>query len=108
MKKKEKRYGLLKGVLILVVIAFILTWVIPAGGFTSTGYSETGMARLGLYDIAYTIYYALSFGVDKIVLLLAIGAFYGVLTRTQAYERIVSGIARKIKHKKIKILVILA
>ncbi len=105
MKKKEKRYGLLKGVLILVVIAFILTWVIPAGGFTSTGYSETGMARLGLYDIAYTIYYALSFGVDKIVLLLAIGAFYGVLTRTQAYERIVSGIARKIKHKKIAVVV---
>ena len=65
MKKKEKRYGLLKGVLILVVLAFILTWIIPAGGYTSTGYTETGMTRLGLYDIAYTIYYALSFGVDS-------------------------------------------
>ena len=105
MKKKEKRYGLLKGVLILVVLAFILTWIIPAGGFTSTGFSETGMTRLGLYDIAYTIYYALSFAVDKIVVLLAIGAFYGVLTRTQAYERIVSGIASKIKHKKVAVVV---
>ena len=99
MKKKEKKYGLLKGILIMVILAFILSWVIPAGGYASTGYTETGMARLGLYDIAYTIYYALSFGVDKIVVLLAIGIFYGVLSRTQAYERIVSGIARKLNKK---------
>ena len=99
MKKKEKKYGLLKGVLIFAVIAFVLTWVIPAGGFTSTGYAETGMTRLGLYDLAYTIYYALSFAVDKIVVLLVIGAFYGVITKTEAYERIVSGIARKLNKK---------
>ncbi len=106
MKKKEKRYGLLKGVLILVILAFVLTWVIPAGGYTSSGFTETGMARLGLYDVAYSIYYAFSFAVDKIVLLLAIGAFYGVLTRTQGYERIVSGIASRIKHKKVAVVVI--
>ena len=90
MKKKEKKYGLLKGVLILVALAFVLSWVIPTGGYTSSGYASAGMARLGIYDIAYTVYYALSFAVDKIVILLAIGAFYGVLTKTQAYERIVN------------------
>ena len=105
MKKKEKRYGLLKGVLILVVLAFVLSWIIPAGGYTSTGYTQTGMMRLGLYDIAYTIYYALSFAVDKVVVLFAIAAFYGVLTKTQAYERIVSGIANKIKHKRVAVVV---
>ena len=99
MKKKEKKYGLLKGILILVVIAFVLSWIIPAGGFASTGYTETGMTRLGLYDIAYTIYYALSFSVDKIVVLIAISIFYGLLTRTQAYERVVSGIAKKLNKK---------
>ena len=106
MNKKEKNYGLLKGILIFVVIAFVLTWIIPAGGYTSTGFTETGMTRLGLYDIAYTFYYALSFAVDKIVVLLAIALFYGVITRTHGYERIVSGIARRIKHKKIAVVVI--
>lgn len=106
MKKKEKRYGLLKAILILVVIAFVLSWIIPAGGYTSNGYTQTGMMRLGLYDIAYTVYYALSFAVDKIVILFAIAAFYAVLTKTQAYERIVSGIAKKIKHKKVAVVVI--
>ena len=98
-KEKEKRYGLLKGVLILVVIAFILSWIIPTGGYTSTGFTEVGMTRLGLYDIAYTVYYALSFAVDKLVILFVIGAFYGIITRTQGYERIVSGIARKLNKK---------
>ena len=104
MKKKEKKYGLLKGILIMVVIAFVLTWVIPTGGYTSTGYTQVGMARLGLYDLAFTVYYAISFAVDKILVLLAIGIFYGVITRTQAYERIVSGIARKLNKKLAVIL----
>ncbi len=104
MEKKEKHYSLLKGALIFIIIAFILTWIIPAGGYGSSGYTQTGMARLGIYDIAYNIYYAVSFGVDKIILLLAIGALYGLLSRTQGYERIVSGIAGKIKHKKIAVV----
>lgn len=98
-KKEERRYGLLKGILIMILIAFVLTWIIPTGGYTSTGYTEIGMTRLGLYDIAYTIYYALSFGIDKIVVLIAIALFYGVLTRTSAYDRIVSGIAKKLNKK---------
>lgn len=105
MEKKEKKYGFLKAVLIFVVIAFVLTWIIPASGYTSTGFTQTGMSRLGLYEIAYSIYYAISFGVDKIVLLFAIGVFYGLLSRTQGYERIVSGIAKKIKHKKLAVVI---
>ena len=103
MKKKEKKYGLLKGILILVAVAFVLTWIIPAGGFGSTGYTETGMMRLGLYDIAYTIYYALSFAVDKIVVLLSIAAFYGILTKTTAYDKVVTAIAKKL-NKKVAII----
>lgn len=99
MKKKESKYGLLKAVLIILVLAFVLSWIIPSGGYSASGYSELGVLRLGIYDIASTIYYAISFGLDKIVLLFAIGAFYGVMTRTQGYERIVSGIARKLNKK---------
>ncbi len=99
MKKKESKYGLLKAVLIILVLAFILSWIIPSGAYTTNGYSELGVLRLGIYDIASSIYYAVSFGLDKIVLLFAIGAFYGVATRTKAYERIVSGIARKLNKK---------
>lgn len=99
MKKKESKYGLLKAVLVILVLAFILSWIIPSGAYSSSGFSELGVLRLGIYDIASSIYYGISFGLDKIVLLFAIGAFYGVITRTQGYERIVSSIASKMNKK---------
>lgn len=99
MKKKESKYGLLKAVLVMLVLAFVLSWIIPSGAYSSSGFSELGVLRLGIHDIATSIYYGISIGLDKIVLLLAIGVFYAVLTRTQAYERIVSGIARKLNKK---------
>ena len=99
MKKKESKYGLLKAVLVILVLAFVLSWIIPSGAYSSSGFSDLGVLRLGIYDIASSIYYAISFGLDKIVLLFAIGVFYAVITRTQAYERIVSGIARKLNKK---------
>lgn len=99
MKKKESKYGLLKAVLVMLVLAFVLSWIIPSGAYSSSGFSELGVLRLGIHDIATSIYYGISIGLDKIVLLLVIGVFYAVLTRTQAYERIVSGIARKLNKK---------
>ena len=99
MKKKERKFGLLKIVLIMLAVAFVLSWIIPSGSYSSTDFTDLGVLRLGIYDIASTIYYAISFGLDKIVLLFAIGAFYAVLTRTEGYERIVSGIAKKMNKK---------
>ena len=104
MKEKENKYGLLKTILVFVAIAMVLTWIIPSGLFSSTGYSEMGVLRFGIYDIASSLYYAVSFGLDKILLLLVIGAFYGVITKTRAYERIVSGIARKLNPRVAVIL----
>lgn len=107
MKKKEKSYGLLKGTLIFIIIAFALTWVIPNGTLSSTGLVNDGMLRLGIYDIGDLFYNAFSVSTFKIMVLFAIAALYGVITRTQGYERIVSGIAKKLmNHKKITVVVI--
>ena len=105
--KKEKRYGLFKGIFLLILIAIVLSWLIPNGGFASTGFSGDGsLTRVGLNDLSWLIYYGIYFSIDKIVLLLAIGGLYGVLVKTNAYERIVSGIASKLKFKKVAVVVI--
>ena len=107
MKKKEKSYGLIIGTIIFVVIAFLLTWVIPNGTLSSTGLVNDGMIRLGIYDIGDLFYNAFSVSTFKIMVLFAIAAFYGVITRTQGYERIVSGIARGLaNYKKVFVVVI--
>ena len=101
MKKKEKKYGLLKGVLILVLVAILLTWLIPVGEFSSATFVEDGMQRIGLSNLSWIIFYAL------IIFLLVIGGLYGVLSKVGAYERLVEGIAKNFsKHKKLAVVVL--
>jgi len=104
---KEKRYGLFKGILLFITIAIILTWLIPNGEFSSAGFASEGiLTRVGLNDLAWLGYYGIYFSIDKIIFLLAIGGLYGVLVKTNAYDRITSAIANKIKHKKIAVVII--
>lgn len=105
MKEKEKKYGLLKGVLLFIVIAVILTWLIPTGSFSSSGFTESVMTRVGINDLTWLIFYGIYFSTDKVILLLAIGGLYGVLVKTNAYDRLVTGIAQKIKHEKVAVVI---
>ncbi len=106
MKKQEKKYGLLKGVAILVVIAFILSWIIPSGEFAASGFTSDGAPmRIGLNNIGWIIYYSIYFGIDKIIMLLVIGGLYGVLGKIKGYNKLVTNIANKLsKHKKLVII----
>lgn len=102
MKKKEKKYGLLKGVLFMVLVAIILSWFLKNGSFGSTGFvTDDTYRRIGLYDLADMLYYSFSFAIDKAVVLLAVGGLYGVLSKVKAYDRIVSAIAKKVSNKKV-------
>ncbi len=104
-KEKSKRYDLLKGVLLFVIIAIILTWLIPNGAFSSAGYSATAMKRIGIDDLSQIIYHSLYYSLDKIVLLIIIGGMYGILAKTSAYKRLVDGLASKIKNKSVFVVV---
>ena len=102
MKKEEKKYGLFKGIFLLILIAIVLTWLIPNGSYETGAYVGTGaLTRVGINDLAWLIYYGIWFSVDKIILLLVIGGMYGILSKTNAYDRLVTGIANKITHKKL-------
>jgi len=106
MKKKEKRYGLLKGILVFIFIAIVLSWLIPNGQFAGTGYqTDNTLARVGLTDLSWLVYYGFYFALDKIVLLFAIGGLYGVLVKTSAYDRLTSSIAKKLKNRKVAVVV---
>ncbi len=106
MKKKEKKYGLLKGVILLILIALVLSWIIPSGGFEATGFTTENIpTRIGLNDLGWIIYYGIYFSIDKIILLIVIGGLYGVLGKIKGYNKLVTSIANKLKkHKKIVVI----
>jgi len=100
MKKKEKKYCLLKGVILFILVAVILTWLVPNGQFSATGFAtDNALTRVGLNDLAWILYYAIYFTIDKIIFLLALGGLYGVLVKTNAYDRLTTSIANKLNKK---------
>lgn len=103
-----ENHGLGKSLGILFIISLILTWIIPAGSFNGTEYVETGLVRLGLSDIGNLVYYMLAMSIDKILFLLILGVFYGILTKIPAYQQLVEKIAASLKGKEVVFTVLVS
>ncbi len=107
MKKKEKKFGLTKCIILLIVIALVFTWLIPTGMFQASGFvSDNTLIRVGLNDLLALPFYGIYFSLDKIIFLMVLGGFYGLLQKIPAYDRLVRGIASKLQ-KKPKLTVVL-
>lgn len=104
-EKEEKKYGLLKAILAFALLAIILSWLLPYGQFSGTEFvSEDVLARVGLNNLSEIIYYSFQFALDKIVILLIIAGFYGVLAKTKAYDDLTTNIAKKLSNKKVAVV----
>ena len=90
----------------MILVAIILTWFIPYGYFSGATFYEYGMQRVGLTDLTTLAYYSAYFAIDKVVFLLILGGFYGLLSKTSSYQKIITTIAKKLKGKEIISLVV--
>lgn len=103
---KSKSNSLGKWVLLFIGLAMALTWVFEYGNFNGAEYISYGMNEQGITDIPNFIYYAINFAGDKLVFLLALGAFYALLSKSNSYNKLVVTIAEKFKGKEILFAVI--
>lgn len=108
MKKLFEKHTIAKIVSIVILIAFVLTWILPYGNFQGTEFYEYGTNRLGFNDIPSIAYNSIYFAIDKIIYLLILGGFYAVLSKTNGYNKLVSSIVKKIKGKEHIFTVIIA
>ena len=106
MKNMLKRHDLLKLVSIVCLIAFILTWIIPGGAFSGTELGATQFSRFGLDEIFRAPFYGLSYYLPTILFFLAIGLFYGVLTVSDNYKKMVLKLAKLFKGKEIVFVIL--
>ena len=101
--KKSKSYDLLKWLGLFFFVAVIFSWIFNGGYFAGANFQTITEETkpIGFTDL-YTI---LSYGVQsvfaKAMLIIAVGAFYGVLSKTKSYSKLVNTIAKKIKGKEI-------
>lgn len=104
--EKEHRIAKLLG--LILGAAFITTWVIPYGHFQGIDFYDYGMNRVGFADLGSTIYYAIYFTIDKLIFLLAVAGFYGVLCKTSGYQKLVGSLAKKLKNHEIITAIIMS
>lgn len=102
-----KKTGLLKVITIITIVLAILTWILQANYF-SDSMQNFGFLRVGLFDLfnypILTFYYF----EQEFLFLIAVGGFYGVLSKTKQYRRFVEGCAKTFKNHGIIFLVSIA
>lgn len=101
-----KKNNLLKVLTISFLIFVVLCWIIPVGSFSNGSYSKGAVSPVGLYNLINNPMVAIGAYISYGLLVLAIGGFYGVLSKAGVYDRLVEKYAKKYEGKENKFLVI--
>ncbi len=99
MKKMREKYSLFTAIVICFLVYVILSWFVPTGAVASKAYTGASANPIGLFGLVYypgiTIGTFAQFG----LIILAIGAFYGVMNKTGVYGTLVNKAVEKFKGK---------
>ena len=108
MKKLFKENDLVKFVLIAIVLTIVLTWIIPTGSYNGAEFVKNEVTRTGINEIALSNVYAVSFFLQQIIYVLVLGAFYGVISKTNGYKELVVKCAKFVKGKEVPVVLIVS
>lgn len=101
-----KKHNGLKVVLVSMLVALVLSWIIPAAYFSSE-FLDQGRVQMGLFNFFEYPLTAVSYFGYIPVYLLFVGGFYGVLYKIPAYRNLLDKVAAKAKaHSKLTIVLI--
>lgn len=88
---KSEKQDIFKWVLIIIFVGVCFTWILPSGSFASDGTytAYDTLTRVGLTNIRDLFFYAMYYPAPTLLVLVAIGGFYGVLSATGSYKELV-------------------
>ena len=96
-----KKFDLLKILGIAFAITLLLSWVIPAGAYSSGVFASVSKTvTIGLYDIVRIPAITFATFIQYGVVFLAIGGFYGVLNKTGVFSKVVNTVSESWKINK--------
>ncbi len=91
-----KKYNIFKVVGITILVAFLLTWIVPSTTFNYGKLASDGTrSQVGLFNLfTYPVESMTYFG-NVILYIIAIGGFYGILHKIGAYRSILDKLSKK-------------
>lgn len=93
-----KKHNILKVVLLSILVVALLTWILPSANFSSELVVGT-RAQLGIFDIMSYFVEIFRYFPYVLVVVLAIGMFYGVAYKIPSYRALLDKIANGFKGK---------
>ncbi|MDD6878803.1 MAG: hypothetical protein PUD59_01040 [bacterium] len=94
-----KKHNLFKVIGITILVAVILTWILPITYYSYGIVSDGTRSQIGLSDLFSYPSVALQYFGNNIIFLLVIGGFYGILYKTGAYRKLLDKLVSKFKGK---------
>lgn len=105
-----KKTGLFKIVMYILLAIVLLSWIFSASYFSEGELMELGMYQLGFIDFFQLLFASFEFQyfLQILILLLSVGALYGVLNKTGKYRAWIERIVNNFKGAELVFLLIVA
>lgn len=91
-----KKHNILKVVLIALLTVVVLTWIFPTATFSTT-LAVGERAQMGIFDIFGYFGQSFQYFYQILIYALIVGGFYGVLSKTEAYRKLLDKIVDAFK-----------
>ncbi len=95
-----RKHNILKVVLIALLAVVVLTWVFPTATFSTT-LSIGERAQMGIFDIFSYFGQGFQYFYQILIYALIVGGFYGVLSKTEAYRRLLDKVVDAFKGREL-------
>ena len=98
--------SLLKTLIGFFIVFVLLSFIIPTGSYNES-FVSGNISIIGIFDIFKYPIYAFATLIQYGLIILLIGIFYGIISKTGVYYSLLDEITKKIKHKKLFIGIII-
>ena len=95
----KRDHSLFKVLVLAILVVVVLTWIIPSGSFNGAEFVASTRVRTGLNELFLSIFYGANYYLIQLFVLLVIGAFYGVVSKTNGYSAMINTFAKMWKGK---------
>ena len=101
-----KKHNILKVTGLSFLVLTLLTWIIPAGTYSGPEFVKGEVSPTGLFDLFYNPLMMIGVVFQYAIILLVIGGFYGVISKSGVYTKIVNSVVKKFNKKEKRFLII--
>ena len=95
-----KKHNILKVVLFSLLAVVVLTWIFPTSTFSTT-LTVGKRAQMGIFDIFSYFGQGFQYFYQILIYALIVGGFYGVLSKIEAYRKLLDKIVDSFKGREI-------